>query len=229
VSAHVPRIALVVAASVALAGCGSYDSAATASPRGATIAPAASATADVPASFGPPAIQTPDDAAPVVIDSTLLAILPASIGTTPVTEDPDAAAQAVSDPALDQIAAAAQAVSDPALDQIASGVDAAVAVDLGNGDLVYALVVRLKPGTFGDEIYRQWRDSYDEGACAASGGVVGHAEADIGGRKTYVTSCVQGMHTYHVYLADQDVLISASSIGDGRFGEALLQGLRLPA
>jgi hypothetical protein len=60
-----------------------------------------------------------------------------------------------------------------------------------------------------------------------SGGVVGHAEAEIGGRKTYVTSCVQGMHTYHLWLADQNLLISASAIGEGRFGEELLKGLRL--
>jgi hypothetical protein len=125
--------------------------------------------------------------------------------------------------------AAAQAVSDPALDQIATGVDAGVAVDLGNGDLVYALIVQLKPGAFGEELFRQWRDSYDEGACAQSGGVVGHAEATIGDRKTYVTSCVQGMHTYHVWLADQNLLISASAIGDNRFGEELLKGLRVPA
>jgi hypothetical protein len=196
-----------------VAACGTLDIAPTSRPSASRTAPGATATAVAPPSFGPPPSQTPDDGAPVVIDSTLLGILPVAIGATPVTEDPDAAAQAV---------------SDPALDQIATGVDAAVAVDLGNGDLVYALVVKLKPGAFGEEIYRQWRDSYDQGACAASGGVVGHAEAEIGGRQTYVTSCVQGMHTYHVFLADQNVLISASSIGDGRFGEELLKGLRLP-
>ena len=172
-----------------------------------------SATADAPATFGAPPSPSPDDAAPVVIDSTLLALLPEKIGSTPVQEDLDAAAEAV---------------SDPALDQLASGVDAAVAVDVGNGNLVYALVVRLKSGAFGEELYRQWRDSYDEGACAGSGGVVGNAEAEIGGRKTYVTSCAQSMHTYHVWLEDQGILVSASSIGDGRFGEELLKGLRLP-
>jgi hypothetical protein len=198
----------------AVAACGSLDTSATARPSASRAGPGPTATAVAPPSFGPPPSQTPDDAAPVVIDSTLLGILPAAIGSTPVTEDPDAAAQAV---------------SDPALDQIATGVDAGVAVDLGNGDLVYAVVVKVKPGAFGEEIYRQWRDSYDEGACAASGGVVGHAEAQIGGRQTYVTSCVQGMHTYHLFLADQNVLISASSIGDGRFGEALLNGLRVPS
>jgi hypothetical protein len=201
-----------IAAVLVLAACS--GSGATAAPSAApTGVRGATATVEVPPTFGPPPSPTPDDAAPVVVDRTLLDLLPASIGTTPVQEDVDVAAQAL---------------SDPALDQLATGVDAAVAVDLGNGDLVYAVVVRVKPGVFGDEVYRQWRDSYDEGACAASGGVVGHAEAEIGGRQTYVTSCVQGMHTYHVWLEDQSVLISASSIGDGRFGEHLLEGLRLP-
>jgi hypothetical protein len=205
-----PMAAFAVA--LALAAC---------STNGETAAPtfpvSTSATVETPTaappSFGPPPSPTPDDAAPVVLDPSLLDLLPATVGSTPVTEDADAAAQTL---------------TDPALDQLASAVDAAVAVDLGNGDLVYAVVVRVKPGVFGDEVYRQWRDSYDEGACAASGGVVGHAEATIGGRQTFVTSCVQGMHTYHVWLDSLSVIISASSIGDSHFGEQLLQGLRLP-
>ena len=213
---RLPLAAAVPAALLAavLAACSTNGPSASPS-NGPTAGVAGSPTAAaVVDTLGPPPSATEDDAAPVLIDDTLLAILPERIGTTPVQEDPDAAAQAV---------------SDPALDQIATGVDAAVAVDLGNGDLVYAVVVRLRPGAFGAELYRQWRDSYDEGACAASGGVVGHAEAEIAGRQTYVTSCVQGMHTYHLWLEDQDLLISASSIGDGRFGEQLLKGLRVPA
>jgi hypothetical protein len=176
--------------------------------------PGATATDAPPQSFGAPPSPTEDDSSPVVIDNSLLAIFPAEVGPAPVKEDLDAAAQAV---------------NDPALDKIASGVDAGVAVDLGNGDLVYALVVKLKPGAFGAELFRQWRDSYDDGACAQSGGVVGHAEAEIGGRQAYVTSCAQGLHTYHVWIEDQNLLITASAIGDGRFGELLLKGLRLPS
>jgi hypothetical protein len=207
------RALLLAAAAVAgaIAAC-STDSPSAAPSAGTTIGPPVTASAAPLASFGPPPSPTPDDASPVVLDADLLALLPTSIGETPVQEDLDAAAQVL---------------SDPALDQIATGVDAAVAVDLGNGNLVYAVVVKVKPAAFGEEIYRQWRDSYDEGACTASGGVVGHAEADIGGRKTYVTSCAQGLHTYHVWIEELDALISASSIGDGRFGEALLQGLRV--
>ena len=123
----------------------------------------------------------------------------------------------------------AEALGNQALPAIATALDAAVAVDAGNGNLVYALVVRIRPTAFGDEAFRQWRDSYDQGACAAGGGVVGNAEATLGGRQTFITSCVGGMHTYHVFLKDQGIVISASAIGDGRFGEQLIDNLRVPS
>ena len=85
-----------------------------------------------------------------------------------------------------------------------------------------------KPEAFTTDIYRQWRESFDEGACAGSGGVVGRAEAEIAGRQSYVTSCVNGLRAYHVLLEDAGVLISASAIGEGRFGEKLLAGIRIP-
>lgn len=209
------RSALLAAVSLAaaLAAC-STNGPTTRPSTGPTNGAAASATDAPLASFGPPPSPTPDDAAPVVIDDTLLALLPEAIGSTPVQEELDAAAVAV---------------NDAALEGIASAVDAGVAVDAGTGNLVLATVIRLRPGAFGEEVFRQWRDSFDEGACNQSGGVVGHAEAEIAGRKTYVTSCAMGMHTYHVWLQEQDVLISASAIGDGRFGEQLLEGLRVPA
>jgi hypothetical protein len=200
---------------VILAAC-SGDPAPSPSPSSAPIAtlPVASATDLPPTSFGPPPSPTPDDASPLVVDSTLMAYLPTSIGGIDVTEDVDEATSAL---------------SDPTLPRIASGVDGAVAVDTGNGNLVYAWIVGLRPGVFTDSDYRQWRDAYDEGACAATGGVVGRAEATIAERQVYVTSCVTGLHAYHVWLEDLDILISASSIGEDRFGEQLLEGIRVPA
>lgn len=187
----------------------------TAPPGGGTDAPVSGApTFGPPASFGPPPSPTPpDDTSPVTLDPALLAYLPEAIDGVPVQEDLDVAAEAL---------------LDPTLPTIASAVNAAVAVDAGSGNLATAWVVRLRPGKFGEEAYRQWRDSYDEGACSAAGGVVGHAEAEIGGRNTYITSCVAALRTYHVWLEDQGVLISASSIGDGRFGERLMASLRVP-
>ena len=186
-------------------------------PQNPTLDPAASPGLGGPSApaltIGPPPSPTPpDDTVPMVIDPALLGYLPVSIDDVAVDEDIDEAAVAL---------------SDPALSRIASALDAGVAVRGDN--LVLAWVVRLRPDRFTADTFRQWRDSYDEGACTAAGGVVGHAEAQIGGRTTYVTSCAAGLHTYHVWLEEQDILISASSLGDERFGEKLMGGLRVPA
>ena len=170
-------------------------------------------TLEPPTTLGPPGTETPGPADPVVLDPTLLEILPATIGAIPVTESIDEAAQAL---------------TDPALPQIATALDAAVAVDTATGNLVYALVVKLRPEAFDASTYAQWRDSYDEGACTASGGVTGRAEATIDERTVHITSCAVGLRTYHVWLEDEGVLISASSIGEGRFGEQLMDSLRVP-
>jgi hypothetical protein len=45
----------------------------------------------------------------------------------------------------------------------------------------------------------------------------------------YITSCTQGLRTYHVWLTDQGILISASAIGDANFGEQLMDNLRVPS
>jgi hypothetical protein len=217
VSARDGRAAALVAilAAVSLGGCSTPGPGPTSGPLSTSNGPAPTETALPLTSFGPPPSPTePDDTTPLSLDSSLLALLPATVDTTKVTEDPDAAAEALGNDAL------------PA---IATALDAAVAVDAGNGNLVYALVVRIRPAAFGDEAFRQWRDSYDQGACAAGGGVIGNAEATLGGRQTFITSCVGGMHTYHVFLKDQGVVISASAIGDGRFGEKLLTNLRVPS
>ena len=206
-------LALLVSILVLACGTTSPTSTGPAQPTSA-LGGSAGAT-DTLGSLGPPpSPSAPDDATPIAIESELLGFLPESIDGIPVTEDLDVAAEAL---------------ADPAIARIATGVDAAVAVDTGPGNLVTAWVVRLRPDAFGDEVYRQWRDSYDEGACAAAGGVLGRAQAELGGRNTYVTSCVAALRTYHVWLEDEDVLISASSIGDGRFGEKLMSTLRLPA
>jgi hypothetical protein len=168
-----------------------------------------------PSTIGPPPSPTPPgDTSPVVLDPSLLEILPESIGGFEVTE------------ALDE---ATIALADPALPKIATAVDVGVAVDIATGNLVTAHVVKLRPEAFTDATFSQWRDSYDEGACAAAGGNLGSAEATIDNRRVYIGTCVQGLRTYHVWLQDHDVLISASSIGDARFGEQLMDNLRVGA
>lgn len=187
----------------------------TLAPVASTLAAAPTASAAALATVGPPPSPTDQvDTQPLVQDSSLLAYLPVSIDGILVTEDNDTAAADL---------------GNDALPPIATALDAAVAVDQANGNLLSALVVRTKPGVFDDNAFQQWRDSFDQGACAAGGGVIGNAEATLGGRQTYITSCVGGMHVYYVFLADQNIVISASALGDGRFGEKLLDNLRVPA
>ena len=158
-----------------------------------------------------PSATPPDEASPITLDTTLLGFLPVSVDDAPVREDLDAASQAL---------------LDPALSRIASGASAGVAVT--GGDLVTAWVFRVRRDAFGEEAFRQWRESFDEGACNAAGGVRGQAQADLGGRTTYITTCVGALRTYHVWLQEQSVLVSASSVGESRFGEKLMTGLRMP-
>jgi hypothetical protein len=208
---HGPCAVLALAALALVAACQS-------SPTGpADTGPPRSpgATVSGPESFGPPPTESqPADSTPVVLDPTLLGVLPEAVSGIPIRE------------AVDEAAAALQ---DASLPRVASAIDAGVAVDAAHGDLVYALVVRLKPGAFTAELFRQWRDSFDEGACAASGGVVGHAQRTIDQRTVFITSCAVGMRTYHLWLEADDLLISASSVGEGNFGERLIDDLRVPA
>jgi hypothetical protein len=175
----------------------------------------AAPTGEAPATLGPPPSPTaPDETSAVTLDSAVLRFLPEDVDGVPVTESVDEATQAL---------------GNPSLPGIATAVDAAVAVDTGRGNLVYAWVVRLRPDRFTDEVYRQWRDSYDEGACSGAGGVTGHAEATLDDRTVYITSCVQGLRAYHVWLEHEAILVSASATGDARFGEVLMDTLRVPS
>ncbi|HUQ44755.1 MAG TPA: hypothetical protein VM451_10160 [Candidatus Limnocylindria bacterium] len=210
------RVALAASLALFVAACSVISPSATGTPGPGSSAVTSSSgisTLQPPSSFGPPTATEPGDTDPLILDSALLAYLPEAVDGIPVEEAPDEAALAL---------------TDPALPRIATALDVGVVVDIGNGNLATATVVRLKPEAFTVDVYRQWRESFDEGACAGSGGVVGRAEADIAGRPSYVTSCVNGLRTYHVLLEDEDVLISASAIGEGRFGEKLLTGVRIP-
>ncbi len=212
-SGRIPSTLLALTVVVlALAACGSPVP--TTQPTGGqTAPPGATGTLEPPTSVGPPPSPTPDEGtSPLAIDAALLAFLPPDVAGIPVTES------------LDE---ATMALGSPVLQEVASAIDAAVAVDTGNANLVYALVVRLREAGIGDEAFRDWRDTYDQGACSAAGMVVGNAEAEIAGRTVYIGTCEGGLRTYHVLIADADLLISAWSLGEGRFGEQLMADLRV--
>jgi hypothetical protein len=147
----------------------------------------------------------------VAIDPSLLAVLPESVDGLPVTESPEAEAASV---------------ADPQLEAVASALAAGIAVEATSGEFAFAVVVRLLPGAMTDDTFRDWRDSYDEGACSQADGVAGHAETEIGGRTVYIGTCAGGLRTYHVWLEAQDLLVSVSAVGERRLGEHLVGNLR---
>jgi hypothetical protein len=172
--------------------------------------PSASPPCQHSPTIGPP--PSPNGSAtPVTIDTTLLAVLPREVSAIPVIESPEGESAAMADTVLPTIATAAVA---------------AVAVDTSTNDLVYVLVVRLRPDILTADRFRDWRDSYDEGACLGVSNVVGRAERNIGSHHVFIGTCVNGLRTYHTWLEDKAILISASSTGTREFGVLLMGTLR---
>jgi hypothetical protein len=170
--------------------------------------PAASARAS--ASSLPSAVAS--DAA-VPFDADLLSVLPADVAGVPLAPEQDAFASSADDPALvrDAESGAVGFAMSPAGD-----------------DYAIAFVYRVRDDVFDEAWFRDWRDSFDEGVCAQAGGVTGRAEADIGDHHAYIGSCAGGVSTHHVHLEDPDgdLVVSVQSLGERRFGELVIEGLR---
>ena len=180
--------------------------------------PSASPSSNPPPTASPSPSAAGSSTAPpsnlqgVVVDPSLLDVLPPEVDGLPITESPEAEADGLADTELGDVA-----------EDIAAG----IAIDPGTNDFLYAAVIRLKPAVMGDERFRDWRDSFDEGACSQAGGVVGHAQAEIDGRTVYIGTCAGGVRTYHVWLTEPNLIVSASAVGEQRrLGERLVEDLR---
>ena len=224
--------AAVVATGLVVAGCGRAEVSLPSAAATQATAPAASAPAStpapqspepasppVPSASGASASAAPQSPSPglssvapgidVVMDPALLQILPAAIGTAKVSIEPDSFSEAVQDPSF-----------------VASVDSAAFAIVTEGGDLASGVVAHLRPDVYSDAFFRDWRDSYDEGACGQAGGVAAHAETTLGDRPAFITTCAGGLRVYHAYVPEREVIVSVFSLGEGRFGEQLLAGLR---
>jgi hypothetical protein len=211
-------VAVLVAPAILMAGCGPTQapSNAAASATG-SLAPAS--TAEGPSSSDAASPPRSDPASPGVgagaqVDPGLLAFVPSSVEGVPLTFDPETSATIAADPAIarDAVSLAVALAIIPA----ASGVD----------DLAIVSVVRLRDPSKDEAWFRDWRDSYDEGACSQANGVaVGHAEAEIGGGTVYIGSCAGGVLTYHTRLEQAGILVSVHALGSRRLGEKVMAGI----
>jgi hypothetical protein len=206
-----------------LAGCEAATPGTPVAPSSRTVAPSVTAGpvpgATTPATSVPPSADRPTVApstdppsSPALgVDPTLLDVLPNPVGGVGLTFSPEASGDVADAPGL---VGSAEAVAY------------AIGVDGGATDLVVVSLVRLRPGAFSDAFFRDWRDGHDEAVCEPAGGVSGHGEATLGGRNVWIGSCVNGGNTYHAWLPDRRIVVSAYAVGDERLGEQLMAGIR---
>ena len=208
--------AAVLSALIVSCGPGPATPSPVASPTG-SLAPAA--TAEGPSSPGAAPTGSPSSGpsgAAIQVDPGLLTYVPTTVDGVPVTFDPETSAtNAAADPGLARdLAAIAVALA------IAPGASAAA------DDLAVVSVVRLRDPTKDDNWFRDWRDTYDQAACGPAGGVIGNAEAQIGGGTVYIGSCKGGARTYHTRLVSAGIVVSITALGSRRLGEKVMAGLK---
>lgn len=205
-------IALVVAGSLLAAACGSPVPASSiapsglpsaASPSSSLVAPSASPAS---ASRPPGTLSASAVGSGLAVDPALLELLPPTLSGLDRQTDPDVDAQAFADPALRSIGTAGAS---------------ALYADPSSGDFAYVTLIRLVGGRIANSAFRDYRDSFDAGACSQAGGVSGNAETTLGGRQTFIGSCGGGLLTYHALIPTAGVLLSISSGGDRHLGEQL--------
>jgi hypothetical protein len=201
-------VVVVAALTTLIAGCG--PSQATPSPVAApsgSLAPAA--TAERPSSS-----PVPSSAAALQVDPGLLALVPTSVDGVPLTFDAETSATIAADPPIARDAASLAVAL--AVVPGASGAD----------DLAIVNVVKLRDPAKDDGWFRDWRETYDKAACAQAGGVVGNAEATLGGGTVYIGSCAGGVLTYHTRLEQAGIVVSVTALGSRRLGEKVMAGIQ---
>jgi len=173
-------------------------------------APAQSSVRSQPSPVAGSSIGSPS-ASTAIVDSSLLALLPATVAGFDVKEFPEGEQQAADDPNLGRSVA-----------RFAT----AFVVNAEGTNWAYSAVVALRPGAGTDAFFSSWQDSFYASACSQAGGVSGHIVVSIGGRSVNETTCLNSVRIYHVRLAQLGLIVSISSLGDDRYGEQLIAGLR---
>ena len=220
------RLGIAAAVLLIAAGCGSADVPAPTTPAATPTQETPSASAATPTQAASALSATPSPSpgvsaatspglpssipgVDVVMDPALLEVLPATIETAKVELEPESFGEAVRDRSF-----------------VANVDAAAFAIVMDGEDWATGVVAHLRPDVYSEALFRDWRDSYDEGACGQAGGVAARAQITLGDRPAYLSTCTGGLRVYHAYVPEREVIVSLFSLGERRFGEQLVAGLR---
>jgi hypothetical protein len=181
-----------------------------------SLAPASTAEGPSPSAGAesPPRSDPASPGAAVQVDPGLLVFVPSTVEGVPLTFDPETSATIAADPSV-------------AAD--ATGLAVALAAlpgSSGADDLAIVSVVRLRDPAGDESWFRDWRETYDEAACGQAGGVIGNAEAQLGGGTVHIGSCSGGVLTYHTRIEQAGIVVSVTALGSRRLGEKVMAGIQ---
>ncbi len=212
---RVARSILIALLSLALVGCGGSATPAPASQ--ATGSPSAGESPQANASVSPAAGSAAVVSSPthgpyrLLLDPTLLAVLPGTLGDLKVTEWPDLETPVLGDAELSKSA-----------DRFAG----AVVGDPGGPDWATVEVIELKPGSRTDAAYAVLRTQLDTGGCSQAGGVASRETIVIGTRTVDHDVCQGSVDLYLTRSSEQGLLIYVWSVGPQQLGQQLIASLR---
>ncbi len=214
-------LATTLAAMLAAAACGPLPSApiATTANAGEESPTRTDASPDSPAATdgasATPTARPSATAATIEVRPALLGHLPPTVLGVERRDDPTTATQIASDVAL-----------SASIDAIAVSLYVAPLASDGETDYAVATVVHVRPGTFDEGWFRDWRDSFDAGVCAQAGGVAtGRSEIPVDGRTVHRSTCVGAVVIHHVHLASPDVVVSVQGAGPADLGRSIVDEL----
>jgi hypothetical protein len=147
----------------------------------------------------------------VQVDPTLLDVLPSMLDGIAIEYAPEASAETA---------------TSPGLVQTTEALAYAIGANPQTADLVVAAISRPRAGSFSDQFFREWRDTFDQEVCSRAGEVAGNAEAEFDGRTVFIATCGNGGTVYHAYLERRALIASVFSLGEASLGEQLMGELR---
>ena len=143
------------------------------------------------------------------IDPSLLGRLPRSVGAFPLVENTDSEMAALDDQDLSRT-----------LDRYA----AASIGELGDDNWLQLVIGHERPESQTPDVYTAWVDQYATGACSQADGVSGSTQPTINSWVVDVSTCAGGPIVYTLILGD-GLLLSMYDLGPKDLGRMLINQL----